>query len=524
MISLGGSIAVCHAQWNMGKVKNILGGKKEPSQLENHIQQLESLEGTGRSVGTDAEFKTAKYIGDQFRSLFYKPYLGQYIHPFAIANRNNLSSDSYIKIFGQKLSLGTEVIIPPFSGTGKFNAQALPGMPEAENLWFVKFSDVGEDLNNNEGNGLEKIYNKAKDAISKGAEAVMFVNDVNLANDFTNGISIKKTALTKPTFILNHTAYKKYILQQGKGQDWINVDYDFSKTRRTKEGHNAVGYWKNQTPINVIVAARLDHLPGKADNVSGMAALLDLADRINQMRLGNYNYILVALSGTNDDRKGAESFIKKFRLNKENVNCMIHIDDIGALNSSNEIFLSGMGTAPDWEMVISGFESDFMVHGVASGEVGDGSHLSFYEKEIPVLNVFTKRANQDLKKLNKEGVARISLNLADMLMEIDNLSRFEFTKTKPLPQIGKMNLEVSMGIIPDYAHAGTGVLVGGVRKKSPAAFSNVQSGDIILKMEDYDIRDANDYARELAKYKKGDRIMIQVKRNEVNKKMLITFK
>ena len=169
------------------------------------------------------------------------------------------------------------------------------------------------------------------------------------------------------------------------------------------------------------------------------------------------------------------------------------------------------------------FARNFLVNEIESGQVGGENHRSFYDMGVPVLNVFTKRKASD-KRLNKAGVGSIALSLADMLMEIDNLSRFNFTKTKGLPDTKKLNFKVSMGIVPDYVYAGKGLLIGSVRKNSPAAFSNVLPGDVLIKMEDYDIRDINDYVRELAKYKNGDRLMIKVNRNGVDKQMLITFK
>ena len=53
-----------NAQWNIDKVKNILGAKKEPSKLDNHLQQLVNLGKTKRFTGSDAETKTANYIGE----------------------------------------------------------------------------------------------------------------------------------------------------------------------------------------------------------------------------------------------------------------------------------------------------------------------------------------------------------------------------------------------------------------------------------------------------------------------------
>ena len=511
------------SQLNMDRVKNIFGSKKEASKVQTYLQYLSQNSLSKRTAGSTAEKKVTGYMRDQFSALLFKPYQGKFIHPFRIDKRNNLSEDSYIKIYNENLQVGADVIIPPFSGTGHFSAQALPGMPESENLWFIKFSEVGRELNNKRGNGLEKIYRKAKDAFKNGAESVMFLNDLGVTEDFTNSFVEQKSPLSKPVFLLNHAAYKKYILQKSRGQEWVNVDYDFSKTRRTLEGHNVIGYWQNQTPISVIICTRIDKLPARNANSSGAAALLDLADQINKTRLAKYNYILVGLSGSDRNHLGAESLIKKLRLNSNNVNCVVNIDDIGALDSKNEIFISGIETAPDWEMVMGSFTRNFRVGKIASPEVGTGNQMSFYKKQIPVINIFTKRKNRRLGN-NARGIESVAASIGDMLLEIDKLPKFQFANVKPLPDTKKMNFKVSMGIVPDFAHAGTGLLIGTVRPNSPADYSMVRDGDILIKMGDYDIRDINDYLRELAKLKKGDRLMIKVNRNGIDKQMLITFR
>lgn len=511
------------AQLNIDKVKNIFGSKKEPSKVPTYLQFLSRNDLRNRTSGSRAEQQVTNYIGQQFSALLFKPYLGKYVHPFRIDKKNNLSEDSYIRIFNEDLKVGSDVIVPPFSGAGRFNAQALPGMPEPENVWFVKFSEVGSELNNKRGNGLEKIYRKAKDVFKNGAEAVVFMNDVGPTADFTNSFLEKKSPLTKPVFLLNHAAYKKYIIEKARGKEWVNVDYDFSKSQRTLQGHNVVGYWQNKTSQTVVICTRLDKRPGQNANSSGTTALLDLADQINKTRLSKYNYVLMGISGTADGHLGADEIIKKLKLQSSNVNCVINIDDIGVLDKKNEIFITGVETSPDWEMVLGSFSRNFMLNKVASPEVGYGNQMGFYKKGIPVINIFTKRKNNMLSN-NKGAIESISASIGDVIQEIDKLPKFTFTKAKALPDTKKMNFKVSMGIVPDYAFGGTGVLIGTVRPNSPADYSIVKDGDVLIKMGDYDINDMNDYVRELAKFKKGDRLMIRVKRNNKDKQMLITFR
>jgi len=518
-----GGFSPVNGQTTIDKVKNIFGTKTEPSLFDARWQQIRNLSRTPIFGGSEAEITISNYLSQELSGMMYKPYLGSYVHRFSIDKKNNLSEDSYIKIFNSNLEVGKEIIIPPFSGVGVLCAQALPEFNEPENLWFIKFSEVGVELNNKHGNGLEKLYRKAQEAFKQGAESVMFLNDDNTTSDFTNKFYEKKDILEKPVFILNHAAYKKYIVKQGKGKDWINVDYSFSKTNQHSEGHNVVGFWQNQTPNNIVIATRIDELRGVGKNPSGMAALLQVAQKIRTVRLKNYNYILVGISGTTDDWVGAEALMKKIRLTAQNTSAVIHIDDIGALDKKNELFISGVGTSPSWESVLFPFSKNFLLRSIASGEIGAANHRAFYNKQIPVINIFTKRKAGDTRQ-NKKGAISIINQIGNFIVELDKLPMLTFTKTKPLPDLKKLNFEVSMGVTPDYEFSGEGLLVGYVKKNSPAFNSNVAVGDVIVRMEEYDIRDVNDFVGQLAKRKKGDRMMIKVLRKGVPKKMLITFK
>jgi hypothetical protein len=232
---------------------------------------------------------------------------------------------------------------------------------------------------------------------------------------------------------------------------------------------------------------------------------------------------LVALSGTADERKGADALIKLLKLNSNKVNCMIHIDDISALDEKHNLYLSGYGTSPDWDMAMGSIEKNFVTHRIISGEIGENNHINFYKKGIPVLNIFTKRTSDNVS-VNRSGVELISASIGDMVLELDNLPKLLFSQTKPINDYRKAKFKVSLGVEPDLESGKVGVLVGAVKKGSPAEYSNIKPGDVIIRIDGHDVLDINDYITELSKFNGGDRIMIQVKRNGEAKQMLIAFK
>jgi len=202
---------------------------------------------------------------------------------------------------------------------------------------------------------------------------------------------------------------------------------------------------------------------------------------------------------------------------------MINLGDVGASLSSNQLFISGLASSATWPKVLGTLERNFNLQQLPYGKFGEDNHCSFYEKNIPVLNVFTKRAVTD-KKNHVTTIDLVAQAVADLLLALDNAAKLPFSPTSELPDLRKIKLEASIGLAPDIAYAGEGVLIGEVFANSAAAFSNLQTGDVIIKMGDYDIRDLNDYVRELKKYKTGDKVMMKILRVEQKKEMFITFK
>jgi len=71
-----------------------------------------------------------------------------------------------------------------------------------------------------------------------------------------------------------------------------------------------------------------------------------------------------------------------------------------------------------------------------------------------------------------------------------------------------------LGIYTYDSYNTTGTYVYSVEKGSPAEIGGLQSGDIILKINDIDIKNSSYLKYELYKYKKGDTIVVAYKRNE----------
>ncbi|MEO9211004.1 MAG: PDZ domain-containing protein, partial [Ginsengibacter sp.] len=77
---------------------------------------------------------------------------------------------------------------------------------------------------------------------------------------------------------------------------------------------------------------------------------------------------------------------------------------------------------------------------------------------------------------------------------------------------------VSIGIMPDYTYAGSGVRADAIIDGKLAQHVGVIPGDVIVKLGDFKVTDINNYMTTLSKFKKGDATKLTIIRgvNEMN--------
>ena len=87
----------------------------------------------------------------------------------------------------------------------------------------------------------------------------------------------------------------------------------------------------------------------------------------------------------------------------------------------------------------------------------------------------------------------------------------------------KRNSSVSLGIMPDPAFDGIGLRVADITDGKPAVKAGVLKGDIILKINEYEIRDIYSYMNAMKNFKVGNEIILEIKRdlNEIKIKVVL---
>jgi S1-C subfamily serine protease len=96
-----------------------------------------------------------------------------------------------------------------------------------------------------------------------------------------------------------------------------------------------------------------------------------------------------------------------------------------------------------------------------------------------------------------------------LIEKLNKEPRLTFAKTRETQTTTSARFSVSMGIMPDYTFAGTGVKADGVSEGKPAQKAGLQAGDIIIELGGYHISSMESYMQTLGKFKKGETVKVK---------------
>ncbi|MBR9915134.1 MAG: M28 family peptidase [Algicola sp.] len=312
------------------------------------------------------------------------------------------------------------------------------------------------------------------------------------------------------------------------------VNYTVKDGDSTITGTNVVAFLDNQAENTIIIGAHFDHLGygaegslfrgenneihnGADDNASGVAVMLNLAEKLKSANTGN-NYLFMAFSGEEMGLLGSNYFTKNPTIDLSKANYMINMDMVGRLKQDSTLAVYGVGTSPILKQVVNANNSKFKIIENESG-VGPSDHTSFYNSEMPVLHFFTgqhedyHKPSDDTEKLNFEGMNTISAYIFDIISDLDDNGKLPFRKTKNESE-DVPRFKVGLGVIPDYLFDGKGMRIDGVSEDKPAQKAGLQKGDIVIKLGDSLVTDMMSYMRALSVFDSGDKTKVTVKRGD----------
>jgi aminopeptidase YwaD len=529
-------LAGCSAQKNVGKTDTQIS-----SNLKNHVSYLADDKLEGRRTGTEGERLAMEYISGQFKSLNLVPKgTDGYYQSFEVNDGKMIGASSELIINGTKLEAGKDYFPFPYSDTQRIEASPLLSVQEPEMPWFV---DLKETLDENKTNPHfdlpDYVRKNVKKAKERGATAVILYNSSTIDDKLVFDPKDRTEKLSLPVVYINKEASSKYFSDPAST---LTIKLKTEIGEKKRKGHNVIGFIDNGAGSTIILGAHYDHLGygedgsslirtgeklihnGADDNASGTAALIEIARILNASKAKNNNYLFIAFSGEELGLYGSKYFTEHPTVDLKSINYMINMDMVGRLNDSTKVLtVGGYGTSPLWgqyynQFTIAHVKMTELNFKYDSSGTGPSDHTSFYRKDIPVLFYFTglhtdyHKPSDDADKINYGGSQLIVQHIVKLIESLNESGKLAFTKTREAQTTTSARFSVSMGIMPDYTFAGTGVRADGVTPERPAAKAGLKTGDIILQLGEFTISSMESYMQALGKFKKGDKTKVKYKR------------
>ena len=174
---------------------------------------------------------------------------------------------------------------------------------------------------------------------------------------------------------------------------------------------NVIGFIPGSDPALskefIVLGAHYDHLGmggasskkpdtvaihhGADDNASGTAALLEIGEKLSANRnLIKRSILLIAFGAEEQGLLGSKYFVDHPVIPLSQIKLMINMDMVGRLNNEKQVYMGGAGTFADGVKLMTELGKSLGLNPVVhAGEVGGSDHVSFHNKNVPVLGIHT---------------------------------------------------------------------------------------------------------------------------------------
>jgi aminopeptidase YwaD len=523
------------------------------SRIKSDIFILASDSFEGREAGTEGEIMARDYIISKYKAMGISPYFsgGSYTQSFTFkdspstgdSNFLNVNDKKYISgkdfypvsysasmaVSGEVVNVGYGISFPAKEYNDYKNSTGLKGkifvietsLPEKyrQDTVFMKFLD---------------LQYKVDTAIARGAAGILFVNtDKNLDNPAWK-LSSRILPSSVPVIFVKADSIVQMLANAEKKYVKIQADIE----RKTLTAYNIAAYIDNKAPTTIIIGGHYDHIGwgkensrytdtipeihnGADDNASGTAAVIELARYFSTYNKKNHNYLFINFSGEEKGLYGSSNFTKSSFFDTTKTAYMLNLDMVGRFDTSKVgLDIEGTGSSPLWDTLIAQSIGKEIKFKKTKSGFGGSDHMSFYLKNIPALSLTTgihpdyHTPGDDAAKINFTGETKV-VKFAERLIEsTDTIKKLPFSKTQGDSTSTRTKFSVTLGIVPDHSYDGKGLRIEGISPGKTAEKAGLKSGDIVLKMGDYEVKEIMSYMKALGHFKKGDKTKLIIKRGE----------
>lgn len=314
-------------------------------------------------------------------------------------------------------------------------------------------------------------------------------------------------------------------------QTWEDKEYKMSMK-------NVIGIIpgedKTYKEESVVIGAHYDHLgigwpdvrednkgkihPGADDNASGVAVLIELASVLKKQLHPDRSIVFVAFTGEEAGKKGSKYYIEnQRRLPISKCIAMINIDTVGRLGKRKLLAL-GAYSAKEWPHILKGAGSVTGVEiDIIYEELDASDQVSFHNVGVPAIQFFTgphsdyHRPTDTADKIDSDGLLKVASVVKEIIEYLSKSDRYIIANLKPSDKsvnYSKNVRKVHFGVVPDFSFKGEGVRVSDIIPDSPAASSGLSNGDIIVNINEHNIKCLKDFSEVLKLFKPGDNVSI----------------
>lgn len=559
-------------------------------ELFQHISYLASDSLKGRLPGTPEDKLAALYIASEFKKAGLSFLTNDGLQPFEVITDLEMGEANSLSLGTQKYEPGEDFTPFPFTANKILDAEVVfAGYGFDLDNEEMKWDDYeGIDVNdkwimvlrgNPEIDSSVSIFHehsneryKAMLAGDKGAGGILFVSGpVFSSDDELIDLKRREGKVGIPSLHISRKLADRIL--ENTGNTIESLENQLNTKRKPSSAptgailnasaevntsmattYNVIGYLEGNDPKRqneyIVMGAHYDHLgmggPGSSsrnpdtigvhngadDNASGVAALIEIAEKLNGAdRKPTNSYLFIAFGAEEMGLLGSKFYVNNPLLPLDQARIMMNMDMLGRLRDQ-QLQVGGVGTAAEIEKIVTNMSADggLKISTIREG-YGASDHSSFYGKDLPVLFVTTgahtdyHTPEDDVEFINLDGMVAISNYIFDIADYLDSTNvPLAFQEAGPKVQYtGRHGLRITLGITPDYTDNDDkpGMRVDFVTPGKPAHIGGMQKGDYIMAIEGKTINGIYDYMYRLSKVNKGQIIVVTVKREDKTLNLLI---
>ncbi len=342
----------------------------------------------------------------------------------------------------------------------------------------------------------------------------------------------------------------------------VSAQIELEQQRRS--GRNVIGRLQMGPEPSmdfIVVGAHVDHLgrgegasslalegergaihPGADDNASGVAALLEMAEKLatgvaDGELSGQRDLVFAAWSGEELGLLGSSAWVKDAADPHaedgglaQQVAAYLNFDMVGRMSEAVSLF--GVGSSNAWPGEIERANIRIAVPILPQREsLLPTDATSFFNRGVPILAAFTG-AHSDYHtprdtpdKLDYASLRKIAELMSEIGLSVSALAvRPDFVPAAPgESNFGPSAIRVYLGTVPDYARGDVvGLALSGVARGGPAERGGLRAGDIIVEVAGRKIENIYDYTYALDALEIGDPVRIIALRGDRRLSLEIT--